>query len=81
MIVGTVYRVRTVLTNPPKDKIVLYVGDGFFLWFNTDPRQRPGQMLVKARECPEIRHDSYLDCSRVTVFSEAERSAVQNRAQ
>jgi hypothetical protein len=75
--VGAVYRVRTVLTNPPKEKIVLYVGDGFFLWFNTNPRHRPAQMLAKAKECPEIQHDCYLDCGRVTVFSESEIAAAK----
>jgi hypothetical protein len=30
------------LATPPKEKIVLYVGDRFFFWFNTNARQRPG---------------------------------------
>jgi len=43
-------------------KIVLYVGDGFFLWFNTIARNRPGQFEVQAAECPEITCECFLDC-------------------
>jgi hypothetical protein len=72
--VGDVLRVRTVLTNPPKQKIVLYVGTAqqLFLWFNTEPRKRPAQMSVAAHEAPGIVHDCFLDCGRVTVFTEHE---------
>jgi hypothetical protein len=73
-VVGGVYRVRTTLVTPPKDKIVLYVGDRFFLWFNTNARQRPGQLRVQPGECPEIIRECYLDCGRVTVFSDHELS-------
>src|SRR6266478_9078624 len=31
--VGGVSRIRTVLTKPPKEKVVLYVGNGYFLFF------------------------------------------------
>lgn len=60
-IVGGIYRVRTILVRPPKVKIVLYVGDGFFLWFNTIARNRPGQFEVQAAECPEITRECFLD--------------------
>jgi hypothetical protein len=76
-VVGRVYRVHTILTKPPKEKIVLYVGSDYFLWFNTDARQRPGQMKVDAKECPEIIHTSYLDCGRVTMFSDTELKAAK----
>jgi hypothetical protein len=76
--VGGVYRIRTILVKPPKEKIVLYVGDGFFLWFNTRARQQPGQLRVLPGECPEISHECYLDCGRVTVFSDAEVSAARH---
>jgi hypothetical protein len=71
-VVGGIYRVHTSLVKPPKEKIVLYVGDGLFLWFNTVARQRPGQLCTQAAECPEITRECYLDCGRVTVFSDAE---------
>jgi hypothetical protein len=70
-----IYRVRTILVTPPKEKIVLYAGDGYFLWFNTRARERPGQLCVQPGECPEIARECYLDCGRVTLFSEAELSA------
>jgi hypothetical protein len=75
--VGGVYRIRTVLTKPPKEKVVLYVGNDYFLWFNTEARQRPGQLAVKRGECPEIVHACFLDCGRVTVFSEIELAAAK----
>jgi hypothetical protein len=71
VITGHVYRVRTTLVDPPKNEIVLCVG-GFFLWFNTEPRQRPGQMKVISREAPGITRDCHLDCGRVTVFPDHE---------
>jgi hypothetical protein len=75
--IGAIYRVRTVLTKPPKEKIVLYVGDDWFLWFNTTARQRTGQLCVQPRECPEITRQCYLDCGRVTLFADAERAAAR----
>jgi hypothetical protein len=70
VIVGEIVRVRTTLTRPPKHKIVLFVGteQSLFLWFNTEPRQRPGQMPVAPREVPGISRDCFLDCGRATVF-------------
>jgi hypothetical protein len=76
--VGAIYRVRTVLVTPPKDKIVLYVGNEFFLWFNTVAKQQTGQLCVQPGECPEIIHECYLNCSRVTLFPEAERAAARH---
>lgn len=72
MRIGCVYRIRTTLVNPPKEKIVLYVGNDFFLWFNTEPRKRPGQLAVAANSCPGIVQDCHLDCGRVTIFPEHE---------
>jgi hypothetical protein len=58
-VVGGVYRVRTTLATPPNEKIVLYVGDRFFFWFNTNARQRPvipskdaGSHKESSRELP-----------------------------
>jgi hypothetical protein len=78
---GDVVRVHTTLTAPPKDKIVLCVGVHFgnelFLWFNTDARQRPGQMAVMRDEAPGISHDCFLDCGRVTTFPAHELVSAQ----
>lgn len=71
MITGHVYRVHTTLANPPKIKIVLCVGN-WFLWFNSEARQRPAQMPVKAGEAPGISKDCHLDCGRITVFPPGE---------
>ena len=38
MNVGDVLRVHTTHANPLKTKIVICVGNGLFLWFNTEPR-------------------------------------------
>jgi hypothetical protein len=68
MNIGHVFRIWTTLATPPKEKIVLCVGDDLFLWFNTDARHRPAQMQVAAGEAPSITRPCYLDCGRVTVF-------------
>jgi hypothetical protein len=73
MNVGDVLRVHTTLANPPKPKIVMYVGNyagtDLFLWFNTEPRsKRPAQMPVSSNEAPGITRDCFLDCGRVTTF-------------
>jgi hypothetical protein len=72
--VGDIFRIRTTLVTPPKQKIVVYVGSGLFLWFNTEARQRPAQMSVSSGEVPGISRDCFLDCGRVTVFPERERN-------
>jgi len=77
VITGHVYRIPTALSNPPKTKIVLCVGN-WFLWFNTEARQRPAQMAVKAGEAPGITKDCHLDCGRVTVFPPGELAAAQD---
>jgi hypothetical protein len=76
--VGAIYRIRTVLVTPPKDKIVLYVGNDWFLWFNTTARQGPGQLCTQPGECPEIIKQCYLNCSRVTLFPDPERAAARH---
>jgi len=76
MTIGSVLRIYTVLTNPPKTKIVLCVGGHMFLWFNTDARKgRPAQMPVKAGEAPGITRDCFLDCGRATTFSAREMAS------
>jgi hypothetical protein len=76
VITGYIYRVHTTLANPPKTKIVLCVGN-WFLWFNTEPRQRPAQMPVKAAEAPGITRDCHLDRGRITVFPPGELAAAE----
>ncbi len=70
MNVGDVFRIFTTLTNPPKEKIVVYVGTEreLFFWFNTEARQRPAQMSCAAGDAPKITHDCFLDCGRATTF-------------
>lgn len=79
---GEIYVVRTNLTNPPKDKIVLCIcgqADLFF-WFNTDPRRHGiGQMAFSGTEHGALSRACYLDCSRVTTFSPQELAAAQAR--
>jgi hypothetical protein len=80
VITGNVYRIHTTLVDPPKEKIVLYVGDGFFLWFNSKPHPRwPGQMKVSTAEAPGITKDCYLNCGRVTVFRPSELAAAKDQ--
>lgn len=79
MITGNVYRIRTTLVDPPKEKIVLCVGGGLFIWFNTDPRRMPGQLKVTSAEVPGITRDCYLNCGRVTVFPQRELDRAQDQ--
>jgi hypothetical protein len=72
---GYIYDVYTVLTNPPKKKIVLCVsvGDSLFLWINTEARRHGvGQLQLCADDHGRLEHDSFLDCSRLTTFPKGE---------
>jgi len=71
MNVGDIFRVHTSLANPPKIKIALFVGNGMFLWFNTEPRRRPAQMLVFSNEVPGITRDCHLDCGQIHAVPES----------
>lgn len=79
--IGNVYVVRTVLSNPPKDKITICVctADNLFLWINTEARQRDGQMLLTAADHSSLDRDCYLDCSRLTMFTAADLSGARDR--
>jgi len=74
--VGDIFRIRTTLTNPPKEKIILCVGQlggiDLFLWFNTEARRHPAQMQVAPGEAPGISRDCFLDCGRAVTFTERE---------
>lgn len=68
--VGSVYIVRTTLTDPPKAKFALCVciEDGYFVWINTDARRHGNDQMPLPAGChPLVRHDSYLDLSRVVA--------------
>ena len=82
MNVGHVYVVRTTLTRPPKDKITICIcaAENLFFWINTDPRPHGvGQLQLVASDHDALTHECYLDCSRVTTFSEAEMAAAGRR--
>jgi hypothetical protein len=74
---------HTTLSYPSKEKIALYVGIHFgsrlFLWFNTKPQRRPGQMAVVRREAPGITHDCFLDCGRAVTHTDTELASAINR--
>ena len=76
--VGHIYIVFTALTNPPKEKFALCISAEreWFVWFNTNPRQRGDDQLLCRAGCHElIEHDSYLDLSRVVKHSQTEIDA------
>lgn len=73
--VGFVYIVETILTKPPKAKFALCVcvANGYFLWINTKPAPHGhDQLFLKAGCHPLIRHDSFLDLSRIVAHSSQE---------
>jgi hypothetical protein len=77
--VGHVYVVYTVLTKPPKNKIILCVcaAENLFLWINTKPRPHDvGQLALTATDHDALTHNCYLDCSRVTTFTAELASAL-----
>jgi hypothetical protein len=82
MNLGHVYVVRTTLSKPPKDKIVLCVCDqqNLFFWFNTKPSPRGvGQLLCEPTDHNALTHQCYLDLSRVTTLLPLEINAAQDR--
>src|SRR5215204_6290761 len=82
MIVGHVYVVRTTLTRPPKNKIVVCVSaeENLFFWFNTEARRHGiGQLLIAAHSHRALSRDCYLDLSRVTTFLPVELQIAEDR--
>ncbi|MGM4980903.1 hypothetical protein [Rhizobium sp. 11_C7_N12_5] len=78
--IGHVYIVNTVLTNPPKAKFALCVciEDGYFVWINSAARfHQKDQMPLEAGCHPLVRHDSFLDLSRVIAHSTQEIEAAR----
>lgn len=72
---GHVYIVETVLTKPPKAKFALCVciDNGYFLWINTDPRPHGHDQLPLPAGCYVlVKHDSFLDLSRVVMHPTVE---------
>lgn len=82
MNIGSVYVLYTALSKPPKNKIVLCVGNDppLFFWINTLPRFHGiGQMQLAGADHSALTHDCYLDCSRVTTFPTHELRDAEER--
>ncbi|MDO8837395.1 MAG: hypothetical protein Q7V31_00595 [Parvibaculum sp.] len=82
MNVGHVYVIHTALARPPKDKLTVCIcaTDNLFFWINTNPqRHNIGQLALVAADHGALKHDCFLDCSRVTTFSQHELDAAQPR--
>jgi len=82
VIAGHVYIIRTTLARPPKDKITICVcaAENLFFWINSKPqRHGVGQIELTATDHSALTHDCFLDCSRVTTFSQREMNAAQHR--
>lgn len=82
MNVGEIYVIATNLTRPPKDKIVLCIcaERNLFFWINTKAALHgQGQFALAAEDHPALSHPCYLDCSRVTTFSDGELAAARPR--
>ena len=65
---GHVYIVDTLLTKPPKEKyaVCVCIASGYFLWINTNPRPHNcDQLFLPAGIHELVKHDSYLDISKV----------------
>lgn len=80
--IGHVYVVKTTLTKPPKEKIVICICnvDNLFFWFNTKSQHHGiGQLPCCADDHSALSHDCFLDISRVTTFLPAEIEAAQDR--
>lgn len=82
MIAGDVYVIYTALANPPKDKLTVCIcaTENLFFWINTNPRRHGvGQFPLVAADHGALTHDCFLDCSRVTTFSQHELHGAQHR--
>lgn len=82
MNVGDVFVIRTALSRPPKDKIVLCVcpATPLFFWINSLPRPHGvGQFQLVEADHGALRHDCFLDCSRLTTFPAGELAQKQAR--
>ena len=82
MIAGHVYVVHTVLARPPKDKLILCICsvESLCFWINTNPQRHGlGQFALTAADHGALTRDCFLDCSRVTTFSQQELNAAQHR--
>lgn len=81
--VGHVYVIHTTLTRPePKDKITVCVsaGDGYFVWFNSEPPHHGvGQLPCGESDHNALSKECFLDLSRITFFGEAEVSTARDR--
>lgn len=80
--VGHVYVIHTTLTRPPKEKIAICICDkrNLFFWVNTNQRAHGiGQLPLVASDHHALSHDCFLDCSRVTTFSEHELGDAKHR--
>lgn len=65
---GHIYIVDTVLTKPAKEKFALCVciSDRYFVWINTNPAPHGKDQLFLPAGCHHlVKHDSYLDLSRI----------------
>lgn len=72
---GHIYIVDTVLTKPAKEKFALCVciADRYFVWINTNPAPHGKDQLFLPAGCHHlIKHDSYLDLSRIVCHPEWE---------
>lgn len=79
---GHVYIIYTTLTRPPKDKIALCICaiENLFFWINTDPQRHGiGQLPLRAADHDALTRDCFLDCSRVTTFSQSELGGAKTR--
>lgn len=82
MITGHVYVIYTALARPPKDKLTVCIcgNEKMFFWVNSDPRRHGvGQFALAAADHSNLTHDCFLDCSRVTTFSQHELDGAQHR--
>ena len=82
MIAGHVYIIYTALARPPKDKLTVCIcaTENLFFWINTNPqRHGVGQFPLAAADHGALRRDCFLDCSRVTTFTEHELAEAQHR--
>lgn len=82
IVAGHVYIVRTTLTKPPKDKIVVCIcaADNLFFWINTMPRAHGvGQLKLQPSDHAALSRECYLDTSRATTFIAPELQGAQSR--
>ena len=82
MILGRIYHAHATASIPPKNKFMLCIchEHQFVMWINSKPRHHKiGQFPLSDSDHAVIKHDSFLDCSKIWKVTADRFLPVQDR--